>query len=312
MAGRSGYRRMRLRRADGRVYLDRWGFSADRVGGVYLHRMSAPDPGLDLHDHPWTFVTIPLWGGYTEQRAETREAPTLALLADRWDTCTRGVVGQVRVGRPRLMRLDECHRITALRRHSCWTLVFRGPRRRGWGFYGAGGYIDEVTYDLTERRDLWNENVETSPSLRRRHRAGRSRRTRPQGQQHGPELHLRPAPPEHALRAAARPGYGRTKEHRMVTNPAGDVTPVDRVPAFVVAFGGGQGNFGPGRIDVDVAAGRCVLTVGRAWAVIDREAVLDLKHALNVAAQLLPAAVDDAALDHARRMVEGLGLEFPC
>ena len=97
----------------------------------------------------------------------------------------------------------------------------------------------------------------------------------------------------------------------MATNPAGDVTPVDRVPAFVIAFDGDTGSYGPGRIDVDVAAGSCVLTVGRTWASLDRQALLDLKHALDVAAELLPAADDDAALDHARRMVESLDLTFP-
>lgn len=167
MASRSGYRRMRLRRADGAVYLDRWGLSIDRIGGIYLHRMTAPDPGLDLHDHPWTFVTIPLWGGYIEERSDTRTASLCAAMADRWArTCTRGVTGEVRCLRLRMMRLDECHRITKLRRRSAWTLVFRGPRRRGWGFYTATGYVDEHTYDVTvraDRRDLWNEDFAALP-----------------------------------------------------------------------------------------------------------------------------------------------------
>lgn len=156
-----GYRRMRLRRADGAIYLDRWGLNLGNLGGLMLHRMSAPDPGIDLHDHPWAFVTVPLWGGYTEQRALTRDAPFLAGIADRWPgTCTRGAEGEVRWGRPRLMRLDECHRITELHRRHCWTLVVKGPRRRRWGFYTATGFIDERTYDETVRagrRDLWNE-----------------------------------------------------------------------------------------------------------------------------------------------------------
>lgn len=67
------YRRLTLRRADGQVYLNRWGVGHDRVGRVLLHKMEAPDPGVDLHDHPWWFVSIVLWGGYTEQRADIRE-----------------------------------------------------------------------------------------------------------------------------------------------------------------------------------------------------------------------------------------------
>ena len=138
----SGYRRLRLRRAgDGRVYLDRWGLSIDRIGGVYLHRMSAPDPGVDLHDHPWAFVTIPLVGGYTEERALCREAQQYALIAEAYPTCARGVVEERLPRRPRLMRLDECHRITHLSRRHVWTLVLRGPRVRSWGFFEPHGWV---------------------------------------------------------------------------------------------------------------------------------------------------------------------------
>lgn len=152
---------MRLRRHDGSVFLERWGIEADRIGGVFVHQMSAPDPGVDLHDHPWWFFTIPLNAGYTEQRAPTREAPDLAMIAEEHpDTCTQGVVGKVRRWRPRLMRLDECHRITDLDRPVVWTLVVHGPKRRKWGFYLPAGWVDEHTYGRTvraKRRDMWDD-----------------------------------------------------------------------------------------------------------------------------------------------------------
>lgn len=161
------YRRLRLRRSDGRVYLDRWGVGHDRIGRVLLHKMSAPDPGIDLHDHPWWFVSIVLWGGYTEQRALQREAPGFALIADRYPTCTRGIVERRRVGSVKTMRLDECHTITELHARSCWTLVIGGPRRRSWGFYMPDGYLSEFEYDRTvraTRRDLWSDqNVAARP-----------------------------------------------------------------------------------------------------------------------------------------------------
>jgi hypothetical protein len=154
------WRRLRLRRADGRVYLDRWGLGDDRVSRVLIHRMQAPDPGVDLHDHPWWFVSIVLWGGYTEQRADTRSAPVYAGLAEQFPSCTRGVVQERRPGSIRLMRLTECHTITDLRRRTCWTFVIGGRRRRRWGFYLPTGYVDEKVYDQTvraDRRDMWVE-----------------------------------------------------------------------------------------------------------------------------------------------------------
>lgn len=159
------WRRMRLRRSDGRVYLDRWGIGHDRIGRILVHRMEAPDPGVDLHDHPWWFVSLVLWGGYTEQRADTRDAPTLAWAAETLGA-RRGVPNRRRVGSVESMRLDECHTITELHRRTCWTLVIGGPRRRPWGFYLPGGYVDEETYDRTiraERRDMWNELGASGP-----------------------------------------------------------------------------------------------------------------------------------------------------
>lgn len=151
-------RRMLLRRGDGLAYLERWGIQAPAIGGIFVHRMGAPDPGTHLHDHPYAFVTIPLVGGYTEERAEARQAPRYAAIAEQFiDTALHGHREHRRTLIPRLFRLDEAHRIVELDRAVVWTLVLLGPRRRRWGFYMPGGWIDETTYDATVHRDLWNE-----------------------------------------------------------------------------------------------------------------------------------------------------------
>lgn len=153
--------RLRLRRFDGAIYLDRWGIESDRIGGIFLHKMSAPDPGDHLHDHPWAFASLTLWGGYVEERADCREAPLFAAVACRYPaTCTPGVPERRRWLSWRVMRLDECHRITDLTRRPVWTLVLHGPRRRSWGFFTADGWVHYRTYDETHRaehRDLWSE-----------------------------------------------------------------------------------------------------------------------------------------------------------
>lgn len=171
--------RLRLRRADGLVYLERWGLESDRIGGIFLHRMDAPDPGVDLHDHPWAFVSIVLAGGYSEDRAPIREVARLAHRA-RIENAQRqaavpgafrkpvGVLSDRRRWSVRLLRLDECHRVTSLHRTRldvatrCWTLVLHGPRRGTWGFYRpASGWMHYEEYDRTVRgsdhRDLWND-----------------------------------------------------------------------------------------------------------------------------------------------------------
>jgi hypothetical protein len=153
--------RMVLRRYDGLQYLSRWGAAVESIGGIYLHRMDAPDPGLDLHDHPWSFVSIVLWGGYSEERAFARDAPSWAMLAEAFPgSCTRGVTRRRRWLSVRALRLDECHRVTELHGGPVWTLVLRASRRRQWGFYLPSGWMHEREYDNTvraARRDLWNE-----------------------------------------------------------------------------------------------------------------------------------------------------------
>lgn len=161
--------RLRLRRADGEVYLDRWGFEWPAKSeepyrrpwfGVFVHRMDAADPGIDLHDHPWWFGSLILWGGYTEERATTREAPDFARIDETFTTGGRGHRERRRWLSWRTMRLDECHRIIRLDRPHVWTLVIHGPTRRGWGFYLPSGFMDWRTYDNTvraERRDMWAE-----------------------------------------------------------------------------------------------------------------------------------------------------------
>ena len=158
--------RLRLRRADGRIYLDRWGFEVKALGGIFLHRMQGADPGEDLHDHPWWFVSIPLLGGYLEERAEIREAPEFAYVAramaepgptPRVPGIRRGHLVERRPRRWRTMRLDEAHRIVELTRHQTWTLVVHGPTRRRWGFYLPSGWMPWRDYELSDegrRREL--------------------------------------------------------------------------------------------------------------------------------------------------------------
>lgn len=112
--------RFRLRRPDGKVFLERWGWEC-KWFGVFLHHMQAPDPGRDLHDHPWWFGSVILRGGYVEKRALTRDPGA-------WRHTMR------RKGTWRVLRRDECHTIIKLL-DDTWTLVVHGPRRGTWGFY---------------------------------------------------------------------------------------------------------------------------------------------------------------------------------
>jgi hypothetical protein len=132
--------RFRLRRDDGEVYLERWGLELGRkgrFGGVFVHHMNAPDPGADLHDHPWWFFSIILKGSYDEQRALTRTPhKTECRLRKRFS------IGST--------ARTLCHTIFAVE-PGTWTLVVHGPRRGDWGFYTPEGWTYHENYDYARR-----------------------------------------------------------------------------------------------------------------------------------------------------------------
>lgn len=99
---------------------------------LYLHRMDGPDSRPTLHDHPWSFVSLVLRGGYVERRLDTHNMQVNEAHRVRW------------VNR---MRTHDAHAITRLLRVPTWTFLFVGPRRRTWGYVEpAATSRDGVTY----------------------------------------------------------------------------------------------------------------------------------------------------------------------
>lgn len=111
-------------------YLTRWRVIQTPWFGVYVHRMDGPDPRSTLHDHPWSFLSLILRGGYTEHYAPGLDADT-------------GKVGWMRSwGRGTLHRLraEDAHAILQLLRFPTWTLLVVGRRRRTWGYWDEHGW----------------------------------------------------------------------------------------------------------------------------------------------------------------------------
>lgn len=110
------------------------------LAGIYLHEIVGPDPGLDMHDHPWAFVALILRGGYSEQHAEARtpEVPQNRTWR-RWSI--------------HRMRQTDVHRITEVEPGTL-TLVLRGWKTRSWGFYLPDRWVHQADYDYRTRRPV--------------------------------------------------------------------------------------------------------------------------------------------------------------
>lgn len=123
---------------------------------VFVHRLGTPDPGEDLHDHPFSFFSIILWGGYVEHVELVRDALSPAGMSDA--TRSSHPVRTWRTGSFHTLRMDQCHRIFNLRRTPTWTMIVTGSRTgRTWGFYTPDGFVSEDEYKVAVHRPLDEE-----------------------------------------------------------------------------------------------------------------------------------------------------------
>lgn len=124
------------------LYLTRWWLlgSSKSKFAVMLHKMHRPDSDDCHHDHPWAFITLILKGGYHE--SITME-PGKAFV--RWNGPGRLLY------RPAV----HTHRITELPNKTCWTLVFRGPLERRWGFLTKQGWLHKDVFLSTRNGVQW-------------------------------------------------------------------------------------------------------------------------------------------------------------
>lgn len=144
----------------GRVFLDRFGVDFGRVG-VYVHNLAGPDPGIDVHDHPWQFVTLIVRGGYTEEWCEARDAQEWARTGEIFDRTRPAGTARYPRGERRTWRrwsihampFGVAHRITATE-PGTWTVVLRGRKARPWGFFLPTGWVDQRRYPYEVRRPV--------------------------------------------------------------------------------------------------------------------------------------------------------------
>lgn len=94
--------------------------------GIYLHHFLRSDYDRALHDHPWSFVSIILRGGY-------------------WEAHDQTIDGSMRIewrapGRVLLRPAEWRHRVILDDGATSWSLVIVGSRERKWGFFLPTGW----------------------------------------------------------------------------------------------------------------------------------------------------------------------------
>ncbi|MBD8546780.1 hypothetical protein [Sphingomonas sp. CFBP 8760] len=111
--------------------------------GRVLHRFRLEEPHADPHDHPWSFQTEILEGGYVEEVFHVRPDGS-------WHSERRHRL----VGQAYSINAAHIHRIVELPAGECWTLVRAGQHERVTRFWRFG----DVAHSRAWNRRKWVEH----------------------------------------------------------------------------------------------------------------------------------------------------------
>lgn len=119
-------------------YLRRWRLLGTPWFNVWLHNIRRSDKDRDMHDHPFSFVSLILAGGYDEEYQESEHKPFKIVYRGSIFTSTNALV----------KRSGECfHRIVLAPGQTCWSLIFTGPKYKQWGFLVDGQWVHNQDYE---------------------------------------------------------------------------------------------------------------------------------------------------------------------
>ena len=143
---RKGRKRVIMDRVDNEPYLERYYplFNTRQHTGfnIYIHKFLKGDPD-DVHDHPWSYATFILAGGYYEW------VPVFNTLGEK--------INEIRhwrgPGHFRICRPDSYHRVELKSGVTAWTLFMPGPHKRQWGFLVDNKWIHNDNYLASRKQN---------------------------------------------------------------------------------------------------------------------------------------------------------------
>jgi hypothetical protein len=94
-------------------YAIRWRLETP-IGSVRVHHWLASDDKRAFHDHPWWFITLVLYGGYTDKSPTGED--------------------HLRFGSIRYRPANHQHTVFPDAK-GAWTLLITGKKTRSWGFW---------------------------------------------------------------------------------------------------------------------------------------------------------------------------------
>lgn len=136
---RLGRHRVIMDRQSNEPYLERYYvFLKDRTWfpfNIFVHKFLKSDPD-HLHDHPWSYFTLILKGGYYEWVPYYDKDNNKMTEICKW----RGP------GHFRVCKATSYHRIDLNPDITAWTLFIPGPQKREWGFMVRNKWVHNNDY----------------------------------------------------------------------------------------------------------------------------------------------------------------------
>ncbi len=135
----------------GILYMRRWRFMPDWLPGFRVHNILQSDDDRALHDHPFSFLTIILSGGYYEYLNDGSMTwhgpgsvlwrPAATLHRIELEDLAYPMAFALAVNRALGSKAakDQVPYVAVLR--PAWTLVFRSRYFREWGFQTKTGWV---------------------------------------------------------------------------------------------------------------------------------------------------------------------------
>lgn len=129
-----------IRSKKGELHFKRWQIWSTRWFNIYLHYINKADEDKHLHDHPWSFWSIILKGGYIESAADVGSAVPTKITK-------RGFLHMA------YRNKHTPHMISVLE-HPTYSLVITGPGGRKWGYTTEDGWKDHENYRIEKHKNF--------------------------------------------------------------------------------------------------------------------------------------------------------------
>jgi hypothetical protein len=130
------------------AYMYRWIFQIP-FGGVRLQKITRSDLERHLHNHPFDFMTIRLWGnGYYEETPAYGNGIT----PENW--VEMGMPTKLAYHKPfsiLFRRANDLHRLSLKDEKPQWTLFIHGPCLQDWGFHTENGWVQWEEYEKNHK-----------------------------------------------------------------------------------------------------------------------------------------------------------------